>query len=36
MQCGTLRKNLACGSLVDASPYSSVKTFSFDHKNFQL
>jgi hypothetical protein len=28
MQYVTLRKNLACGSLVDASPYSSVKTFS--------
>jgi hypothetical protein len=27
---------LKCGSLVDASPYSSVKTFSFDRKTPQL
>jgi hypothetical protein len=32
MQCGTLRKNLAYISLVDASPCSSIKTFSFERK----
>jgi hypothetical protein len=36
MQCDTLRKNHACGSLVDASPDSSVKTLSFEYKISQL
>jgi hypothetical protein len=29
-------KNLACCSLVDASPGSSIKTLSFEHKTPQL
>jgi hypothetical protein len=29
-------KNLACGSLVDASPGSRVKILSFEHKTPQL
>jgi hypothetical protein len=40
MQLGTLRKNLSCGSLVNASTCSSEKTFnlsvktlSYDRKN---
>jgi hypothetical protein len=32
----TLRKNLACCSLVDASPGWSVITLSFQHKILQL
>jgi hypothetical protein len=36
MQYDTLRKNHACGSLVDASPGLSVKTLSFDYKTPQL
>jgi hypothetical protein len=32
MQCGILHKKLACGSLLDASPCSNVKTFSFERK----
>jgi hypothetical protein len=32
MQFGTLRKNLACCSLVNASSGWSVKTLSFEHK----
>jgi hypothetical protein len=36
MQCGTLCKNLACGLLVDASPYSSVKIFSFERKKSEV
>jgi hypothetical protein len=36
MQFGTLRKNLARCSLVDASPGWSVKSLSFEHKIPQL
>ena len=32
MQLGTLHKNLACRSLVNASKCSSVKTFNFERK----
>jgi hypothetical protein len=36
MQLGTVRKNLACGSLVNVSTCSSVKTFNFERKTPQL
>jgi hypothetical protein len=31
-----LRKKLPCGTLVDTSPYLSIKTLSFEHKTPQL
>jgi hypothetical protein len=34
MQLGTLRKNLACGSLVNAYTCLSIKTSNFERKNF--
>jgi hypothetical protein len=36
--CNTIHciKNLACGSLLDASPGLSVKTLNFEHKTPQL
>ena len=36
IQYGTLHKQLPHGTLVDASPDSSVKTLSFEHKITQL